>query len=289
MLRRCRNERPALRGYRVGERDREILRGIGRMKFARTSSIRSLFFGDPSTCSRRMAKLVALNLCAVFVPSLNAENVYSLTPRGRALLLAEGVDESEIHLGRTPSPASLDHLLAINAIRVALVVACRARTDVSIDLFLSDLDLRRVSGFSTARYQPDALVRLVVDDNDAAPSERSIGLTVEWDAGTESPRYFAEHKGKVLRELHTAGEPCWGLAPWRPILVAPTVRRLRALAGPLAAEGDGAFWLGTDLATLNTVGALGPAFATIATVAETPRGAPVQWSVSLLDPPEGAR
>jgi hypothetical protein len=74
-------------------RDHQILHAVGRMKFATTTQLTALFFGHPATCSRRLAKLVSLKLLNVFVPHLNAENVYALSPRGLESLLEN--DEPE--------------------------------------------------------------------------------------------------------------------------------------------------------------------------------------------------
>src|SRR5437868_3898344 len=119
-IRRNREERPRAGLYRLTERDLRILHAVGRMKFARTSQLALLFFGDLSTCTRRLAKLVALGHLAAYAPHPNEENLYGLHPRGRDVLVESGVNPADLHLGRRPTRPDLGHLLAINDVRVAL-------------------------------------------------------------------------------------------------------------------------------------------------------------------------
>jgi len=260
--RRSRDARPEPKAFRLGERDIRIMQGLARMKLARTTMLQRLYFGDRSTASRRLAKLVALKLANVFVPHLNSENVYGLSERGRVVLLERGVDDNEIHVGRSIRRADLEHLLAINEVRVALVRGCRG-SNITIDFFRSDSDLRRLAGLTPPSYLPDALVRL-------RSGSVTTGLVIEVDTGSEGSRYFLSRKVEPLASIAASSGDVWGLRPWRPILVTLTTGRLRRLAGVLATHGGSQIWLGTTVELLNRLGPTGLVAVTLSEAANAP-------------------
>lgn len=251
--RRSRTHRPPRRDYRVTERDLDILHAIGRCQVAATRHLLQLFFRDRRTCARRLSRLHALGLLSVHVPRLDGENLYTLTALGEETLVEAGFEADLLHRGRGTARRDLGHLLAINDVRVAFAVACRDTPEVTLELFLADPDLRRRAGASTPAYIPDALVRL-------RTSQGAIGLVLEVDAGTESATFFASTKGRTLASLAREGKSCWGLDPWRPVVVARSRRRLHTLAPRLLAEGCERGWLGADLSTVLKVGVLAPVF-----------------------------
>lgn len=281
-IRRSRTARPARRAYRLTARDLQLLRAVGRLVYATTEMLALLFFGGLSTCSRRMAKLVALLHLAVRVPRRDGPNIYRLTKRGHDLLAAEGFDPDELHLGSRQQYDDLRHTLLGNELRVRLVVAVRARPEVTIERLFSDADLRRVAGLegTAPPYIPDLLVRL-------ATQRGPVGLVVEADTGSESVPYFIAHKIRPLHALHLTRQPVWGLTPWRPVVIVPDARRLRALAEAVVKHGDGTLWLGTELGVLRDRGALGAAFATFAEIAATPRRDPIAFTRTLIEPIPG--
>jgi DNA-binding MarR family transcriptional regulator len=279
-IRRSRTQRPDERVVHVTPRDLAILRAIGRMKRASLRQIQSLFFGDDRTAARRMAALFAGGYVEVRVPALHEQNLISLTSKGRALLIATATaEDDDLHLGG-PLRADYRHLIAINDVRVALVLACRSRTDVRLDVFLADHDLRRAAGMSVAPYVPDALVRLLVGESEPR-AER--GVVIEVDRGFESPRYICGSKIRVLMSLWQAGATCWGLANWRPLLLAPR-RRLRTLARPACEAGAADLLLLGDLGALSQSSVLA-SYATAGDVARAEDIAAVSWTSSVLDLP----
>lgn len=273
-VRRSRDERPERGKYRVTARDHDLLRAVGRMKAATTDQLRALFFGDPSTASRRLAKLVALKLLAVAVADMNSPNVYVLGEAGRELLVDVGIDAEDLHVARSV-PRIDPHLRWLNDLRVALTVASRSRADVSVPLFLADHDLRRADGASA--YIPDALV--AIEEDGAEP----VRLVVEVDLGGERARQFSA-KIETTVALARAGRPVWGLPyPWRPLVLAPSSARLKVLCGQVARAGGGDLWIG---GLLDAVAAdpLGSVFATAAMVAATPAGEPLRFPGRLVRP-----
>jgi hypothetical protein len=215
------------------------------MKLASTSQVSRLFFGGKRPAARRLAKLNALRLVTAHVLNLNRENLYALTAAGKLWLAEEGVDEAELHLGSIPGRIrDLDHLVAINDLRVALVLAARRHENVTVTLFESDHDLRRFAAGATPAYVPDALVQLTTPGG-------LRNLVVEIDLGTETAAYYAREKAEHLRHLIRTRQPCWGLPwPWQPVLIAHSARRLSTLAAAVAAVGAAEDWLASDLSVL---------------------------------------
>lgn len=276
-VRRSRTTRPPRRDYRLTARDLQILRAVGRLVYASTELLRQLFFGDASTCSRRLAKLVALLHLAVRAPRIDGPNVFRLTQRGLDLLVREGFPAEELHLGRRQQHDHLRHTLLGNDLRVRLVTAVRADARFTIERLLSDADLRRLAATDGASpsYIPDLLARL-------ATPHGPIGLVVEADTGSENVSYFLEHKVRPLQALRLARKPVWGLSPWRPIVLVPDARRLRSLARAIVDAGGGDFWLGTTLDVLRERSALGEAFATFAEIQSVGRG-PIAFGRTLYE------
>ena len=78
---------------RINERDRWLLDALARMQFLTTRQIaRLLFNGSRSATRRRLRKLFDAGVIRAWMRSLNADNVYALTPRGRQLLEEESAE-----------------------------------------------------------------------------------------------------------------------------------------------------------------------------------------------------
>lgn len=275
VTRRARDARPAKATARLTPRDGELLTFLGRCRAAPTDLLAAVFFGDRSTASRRLAKLLALRLVRVCVPALNAPNWYSLSSRGVAWLTARGVDEASLFEARFSVGESLEHLRRINELRAAFVVECRDRPQVSLELFLADHDLRRLAGPSTPAYVPDAIVRL-------RTAGGVPGYALEVDLGHETATRIAVTKGRATRAIVEAGQPLWGVSPWRPVFVAPSAARLRSVARALDAEGVAPLWLCSEFSRLAEVGVLGEAYLTAAQVVATPRASALLYASSLI-------
>ena len=77
---------------RIKDRDRWLLDALARMQFLTTRQIaRLLFNGSLSPTRRRLRKLFDAGVIRVWIRSLNMDNVYALTPRGRQVLDEESV------------------------------------------------------------------------------------------------------------------------------------------------------------------------------------------------------
>lgn len=282
--RRRRREKPLRRVGRLTERDLAILELVGRCRAVQTPIIAALHFGDPSTCSRRLARLVGAGMLKCHVEHLNAANWYTLTERGAEVLIAEDVAEESLFTGRLPSSETLEHLERLNEFRAALTLACcDEKRGLTLRTFMADHDLRRLSGTSTPDIVPDAIVQLAQKD---APT---IGFAVEIDLAHYSPRIVAERKGRITLALQKVHAPLWGLPDgWRPLFLAPSVARLRSVARALVEEGAGDLWWGATFDILAERGPLGSVYASMTEIAAVPRTEPVPFTRIVLSAlPEG--
>jgi hypothetical protein len=279
--RRRRDARPALRSFVVTPRDVELVNSVGRMAQATSDQLRRLFFGDPSTASRRLSKLVAMRLLDVHLGNLNEPNVYTLGAKAGDLLERFGRDTRQLHRPRVRFGADV-HLRLLNDVRIELVLAARTRSDVELVAFHADLDLRRAAAGTPVGYIPDAVAELVIGVTRHA-------LMLEVDTGTEGSATFRE-KATATVQLWQAGAKCWGAAAgtWRPIALAPTATRVRALARAIVDAGGSELWLLSEFSVLQERGGLGPVFATAAEAASVGRGAPMPYRYALAPAPTAA-
>lgn len=281
--RRRRSEKPTKRAGVLTARDFEVLTFVGRSRVASTEAIARAYFSDRSTASRRLGRLLGAGLLRVHVETLNVSNLYTLTERAADLLVAEGVDEEALHVGRFPKREALDHLRYLAELRAAFLVGVQERRDIALDVFLADHDLRRLAGEKVPSYVPDALVKL------ATPSG-PVGLLIEFDCGHQTAKLIAETKGRATRLAAEARAPLWGLTPWRAVFIAPSAARLRSVARSLVDEGAGPLWLGTHVERLAEVGVFGGAYGSLPTIAATARGAelPLDETIAPLARQGGA-
>ena len=281
--RRSRRTPPPCGPYQLVSRDYEALHAVGRMRIATSKQLVTAgFFGHPSAASRRIAKLAALGFAGVHCPEMNGPNCVTLTVRGLALLVGRGAAPNELHVARGVVHRDR-HLEAINDFRVGLVRAARARNELTLDLFLADHDLRRALGRAArhAAYVPDALVRLRL------PAGRELRLAVELDLGSEWSAHLAS-KAHATLELARAQAPLYGLAsPWRPLVLAPTAARLRAIARVFDETGAGALWIGALIAEA-TARPFDAVFALASELAAATPGAPLPLTRRLVPAREGA-
>lgn len=274
--RRPRARRPKRTG-RLQARDTRVLTMIGRTKGATIPQITALHFGDPSTAARRLAVLNGMGLVNVLVRSLNLPNLYTLSKRGVAALVRAGVDADELFSGRLPTAGGLDHLLGIGDLRVALLLEVDETPGLRIETLLLDHELRRLAERETAAHIPDLLVRLV------RPDRQELTLALELDLGEESAAFFGRTKGTTTMAIARAKAPLWGFSPWRPLVVDPSLPRLRHLARALDEVGAGDLWLGTTTEQVNKTGLLGPSYASARTIVRTAKDALPAFTDSPLD------
>jgi hypothetical protein len=142
-------------GLRLTPRDLELLQATGRLRFATTAQLARLVFnGSVWAARKRLRRLLDAGLIRCWVPRLEAPNIYALAPGGARVLGADTDGES------WPAPRGLDrrleHLLAVNSLRVALAATLDAES-AQIDWWRSDMEL---AGRGANRAVPDGLFRV---------------------------------------------------------------------------------------------------------------------------------
>ncbi len=170
---------PYSRRYRLKERDLWIMEALAKMRFLKTTQLAKLFFGDSKwSANKRLRQLFDAGLIKVWMRSLSEENIYSITLKGLRVLEAEGM-ELQITIPRGLD-GNLDHLLAINQVRIALGLGL-PKVDGEIIWWLSDWDLR---SHGKSRIIPDAIFKI----RWGGKGEQAFVL--ELDNETKSPRKF---------------------------------------------------------------------------------------------------
>ena len=273
--RRSRATPPERRDVRVMARDLDILTTVGRMGCATTEHVTRLWFGDPSTGSRRLAKLVAARFLRVHLGRLDEPNGYVLTERGVEVLERHDVDVATLH--RSKVGRSLDaHLRALNDVRVEFVLAERAGL-FRVEAFHADLDLRRAVSGKMPRYLPDAIVEITPCRGEP------LALFVEIDLGTESATTFAS-KVRVTVEADADGAELWGVMPgsWIPVAIAPTPGRVRSLARAIMGAGGSDLWYLSEFGRFREHGAGGVVLARPEDVLQTRRGEEIPYRGRLV-------
>lgn len=126
------------------DRDLWIVEALARMRFLSTRQIALLFFGaSRSAANKRLRHLLDAGVVRVWLRNLNVDNVYSITPLGRRLLIASLADRESITSAHSPRELDrqLDHLLAVNDVHASLAVAL-PEMDGTITWWRSDWELR---------------------------------------------------------------------------------------------------------------------------------------------------
>ena len=232
-----RNRRERRDGWAAGrfrlnpERDPMILYAIGRSKLLTTRDVATLAFGSRETARDRLRKLHCAGLVRAHVRDLAKDNVYSLTARGRDLVVDHlDVDPAELTVARG-LPRQLDHLLGVNRMRVCLTAASRLLPYAPLRAFVAEWELGVRRRSEAVELVPDALVKLADKDG------RRHFVALEVDLGTENPSYVAAHKLRMYEKHLLVGTPVCGVDIELVVLVAPGARRLRSLAKAIGRAG----------------------------------------------------
>lgn len=200
-------QRPDVARIRLTERDRWLLEALSKMRFLETGQLARLGFdGSRWAATKRLRKLLDGGLVRVWVRSLSEENVYSLAPRGAGIL------ERDVEVS-APVPRGLDghldHLLAINQVRIAMALGL-PEGDGELAWWRSDWELDR----GRSRVVPDALFGVRWEEG-----ERVFALEIENES--RSPRKFLR---KVLGYSAMRHRGLFGLSDVEILVVAKDVR-----------------------------------------------------------------
>jgi len=165
------------------ERDRYLLQSIGTLRFVTTGqALRLGFASSRSAANKRLRRLFDAGLLRVWVRCLEEENLYALTPAGRAALLDGTTAEDDAHTLNVPRglDRDLDHTLAINDVRIALATTLPP-LDAELLSWRSDWDLRT---HASGHLVPDARFGVRWSDG----NETTFSLEV--DRNTKSASAF---------------------------------------------------------------------------------------------------
>jgi len=149
-----------------------ILMALAKMRFMTTRQLAWLFFGGSrSAANKRLRKLLDAHMIKVWPRSLAEDNLYSITRIG-----ARNLPRREDGYYPVLSPpriieGNLDHLLAINEVRVSLAASLR-EVGGALSWWKSEWDLRALG---SSRVIPDALFGIRWDRGE----ERSYALEID--------------------------------------------------------------------------------------------------------------
>lgn len=237
--------RPRRALVRRTDRDRWLLEALAKMRFLTTGQLARLAFDSSRWAARkRLRKLLDGGLVRVWLRDLAKDNVYSLTRAGASHLAADGEAAWPIPRGLD---GNLDHLLAINEVRISLALGLE-ETGGEIHWWRSDWELRAPA---RGHIVPDALFAL-----------GWVGMghfqvfALEVDNATRSPRRFL---GKLLKyaSLRVRGRALQGAEDFLLLVVGRDERWVERYRQALARLRLGLFVFFATLPGVGREGATG--------------------------------
>ena len=170
--RQAREQRRRGVAVRLTDRDRALLEALARFRIARSGDLGRLFFPGRhrDVLMARLRKLYDGSYVEVHVGDRAAENVYSIGPRAKEVV----VDGSVCTVPRPP----WEHHLEIVRLWCRLAATAHESTRLHLVSFLPEWVLRAAPGVVERAIVPDSLVTVAVED-------REVVLAVEVDRGTE--------------------------------------------------------------------------------------------------------
>jgi hypothetical protein len=170
-----------------------LIRTLNRFRLATSGDLARLYFSGRhrDVCASRLRRLYDAGYLETHVPDLAAPNLYSLGPRGKAWLRAQG---SEIR--PVPRPP-WEHHLGVVGIWSRLASAAHLHRGARLVRFVPEVEVREQGIGTSARVVPDVLAEFKT----AGPEQQKmVRIVIELDRGTESLAVLREK----LRALHLA-------------------------------------------------------------------------------------
>lgn len=244
------------KGIRLTSRDEAVIEAIYRYRVLDTKQIKQLFFANVGrrVAERRLERLFDHEYLVRRRPPPNANILnpmasailYLLGKRGNQFLLSNGYDEVRWNpRHNTVGYEHLEHLMAINNVRIAVEIACHDSEIYQLDKWIDDTTLKqnseyvRLSGLrKPVAVIPDGYFRLTLPDGD-------VHFFLELDrANMESKRI----KRKVRAYLAYRGqaERRFGSSKFRVLFVTTSQKRLLNMKKATEdAKGKTRFWFTT--------------------------------------------
>jgi len=204
----------------IQKRDLFLFRIINKTKVVTTKDLIPLVFPSLTIARKRLRKLVIGKYIAGYAPILHDETRYVLDRRGYiALIEAYNMDMSV-----KSAPRSLkgpgEHHLGLVRFWSRLVYECHQPNDITLKNFNFEWELAPGHLHTVIRSRPDAIFTL-------AKNGQLHKFFVEFDCGTESPRYIATTKFSPFARTIAGGGRT---SPAHMLVLVEEKRRLRALA-----------------------------------------------------------
>ena len=249
---------------RLEERDEQILCDLFLHRLMARGQMEKLYFSSTVRCNARLRLLFDHKFVQRHFPPaapFGAQAIYSI---GKAALpivarrLEMDLPEVTRYYRRTQTPTFIEHTLAVVDVWMAFREAVSARTDISIEQWLAEMqcrhewDIRKPDGrWQRESFKPDGFVRLET-------ATGYFNFFVEADLGHTSSRQF---EGKLLthqRYLESGlFEQTYGCPVFRTLVITTGQRRLKNLREILERNDSELFWF-TTFETLFEAGALEP-------------------------------
>jgi len=208
-------------------RDPEILVALGKMQFLRTRDITRLYFGSKVTAKKRLRRLFDAGLVNCWSQDLFVDNIYSLSSRGKALLVQDlGLSGEEFRIPSKIKHVNLDHRFGINSFRISLALAAQRNPGVELGFFKPEQELKGIQIPNLLPLLPDAIFML---RDLRSGSGRKHFFSFEYDLAGENPSYWVKYKIQRYLEILEGGFLFYGMNRFRIVVVVPSARRLRSL------------------------------------------------------------
>lgn len=185
-----------------------------------------------SVAQRSLRKLRNLGLIAVHVVAMELPSHFTITKRA-AVLLSE-TEEQPLESFRVLRGIGKLHLCHHDGgvfVYASLLRACRGPSELTLERFEFEEEIRRSLGLTRQTQIPDAVVVLKHREG------QRLGWAIEIDQGTESVRFVVERKAKPYAELQASHAPLAGVSEWRVVCVVPSEQRLKRLVAALYEAG----------------------------------------------------
>jgi hypothetical protein len=218
---------------RLTERDRAVVRAVGRFGVLTSDQLAAMFFDSTGRAQVRLLALHRMGLLDRFRPwraGFGAEPYhYVLGRTGAALLAAEDGEDSDSAARRRrrakglalAQAQRLAHLVGINGFHVALAGAARRSGRCELEDWMTEAEAAR---WSSGIVRPDGWGRW-------REGAELVEFFVEWDRGTE-----ALHRLVAKLEGYERFEAERGAAAWV-LFVLPSARREGTARAALAGAG----------------------------------------------------
>lgn len=225
MKRQPREQRRRGIAVRLQPRDVEMLRALARLRVAPTRDVAALCFTGVrrDTVAARLRMLFDAGYLDVSAPERTGENLYSLGPRGRAVIVEAGEEILPVPRG------GLAHHLGI--VRTWVALASTSVNGVQLELARPDWELRAEFADRGLVVVPDLFTVLAIGGG-------RVALAVEVDLATE-PVHLLRDKIRAYVELLAVPG---GLFGWRELGLALALgddQRRRTVERLLEQEWDG--------------------------------------------------